>query len=430
MGKEFRMEKLGKNRGVADLESPADSRKTLYSSFIWTDYKAQLQKRVKAEDLSKYFQLTESEKIGIEETIRLNVGTTPYYLFLSDPEDPNCPIRKMIVPRKEESFFSPEESLDPLHEEDLSPVKGLTHMYPDRVLLFSNHECSVYCRHCMRGRKVSDSTERMETADLELCFDYIRNHPEISDVVISGGDPLNLSDSKIDWILENLEKIPHVKICRLGTRNPVTLPMRITNDLCKIIESHNTDRLSIFCNTQFNHEKECTPEAKDAILKLLKAGVSVGNQSVILKGINDDGETMLRLHRKLLELRIRAYYMYDPELIPGSRGFRTPLAKGIQIIEYMRGKVAGMGIPQFVNDLPGGGGKVSLGPNWYLGFHKPTRNHVFRSAVRGTYHLSPEPVDSEYEEIYPEISEETWSKLLQNSYSALKGLGPLGESGK
>nr|WP_246053059.1 KamA family radical SAM protein [Leptospira semungkisensis] len=394
----------------------------LYSSLDWKDYKSQLRNRVRSQDLHKYFHLTESEKLGIQDTIRLNVGATPYYLSLSDPNDENCPIRKIIVPRQEEAFFSPEEAMDPLHEEDLSPVKGLTHMYPDRVLLFSNHECSVYCRHCMRGRKVSDSSERMESEDLERCFEYIRDHSEISDVVISGGDPLNLSDAKLDWILENLERIPHIKICRLGTRNPVTLPMRITDELCKIIESHNTDRLSIFCNTQFNHEKECTTEAKEAILKLLKAGVSIGNQSVILKGINDDGESMLRLHRKLLEMRIRAYYMYDPELIPGSRGFRTPLAKGIQIIEYMRGKIAGMGIPQFVNDLPGGGGKITLSPNWYLGFHRDSRNHVFRSAVRGTYHLSPEPVGSEYDDFYPSLDLETWEKIRENLYSVTRGL--------
>ncbi|TGJ98290.1 KamA family radical SAM protein [Leptospira langatensis] len=416
------MEEIVKKEGVPALESPEDARRSLYSSLDWKDYKSQLQKRVRSEELYKYFQLTGSERSGIQDTIRLNVGATPYYLSLSDPNDPNCPIRKMIVPRQEEAFFSSEEALDPLHEEDLSPVKGLTHMYPDRVLLFSNHECSVYCRHCMRGRKVSDSSERMDSVDLERCFEYIRDHSEISDVVISGGDPLNLSDVKIDWILENLERIPHIKICRIGTRNPVTLPMRITTELCKIIESHNTDRLSVFCNTQFNHEKECTPEAKEAILRLLKAGVSVGNQSVILQGINDDGEAMLRLHRKLLEMRIRAYYMYDPELIPGSRGFRTPLAKGIQIIEYMRGKIAGMGIPQFVNDLPGGGGKITLGPNWYLGFHRESRNHVFRSAVRGTYHLSPEPVGSEYDDLYPSLDLETWEKIRENAYSANRGL--------
>ncbi|WP_061218726.1 KamA family radical SAM protein [Leptospira weilii] len=394
------------------------NRSELFSSFDWNDYKAQLQNRVRGFELGRYFDLTESEKVGIEDTIRLNVSATPYYISLTDPEDPNDPIRKMIIPREAESVFSPEESPDPLHEERLSPVKGLTHMYPDRVLLFTNHECSVYCRHCMRGRKVSDSKERMLTEDLEACFEYVEAHPEVTDVVLSGGDPLNLSDSKVDWILERLEKIEHVKICRLGTRNPVTLPFRITSDLCNIIESHNTDRLSIFCNTQFNHSKECTSEAKEAILKLLKAGVNVGNQCVLLKGINDSGKIMLELHKKLLELRVRAYYMYDPELIPGSRGFRTPLAKGIEIVSYMRGKIGGMGIPQFVNDLPGGGGKVTLTPDWYLGFYKPERMHVFRSALHGSYHLSPEPPDSEMEEIYPEISLETWERISPKALGA------------
>lgn len=412
--------------GPADaslVSDPERNRNELFASFEWTDPKAQLQNRVKGIELERYFRLTESERIGIRDTIRLNVSATPYYISLSDPEDPNCPVRRMIVPREAESVFSPEESEDPLHEERLSPVRGLTHMYPDRVLLFTNHECSVYCRHCMRGRKVSDSKERMTSEDLELCFEYIRSHTEIRDVVLSGGDPLNLSDAKIDRILEKLESIEHVRICRLGTRNPVTLPFRITEELCGILESHNTDRLSVFCNTQFNHAKECTSEAKEAVLRLLKAGVSVGNQCVLLKGVNDSGETMLELHKKLLEMRVRAYYMYDPELIPGSRGFRTPLAKGIEIVDYMRGKIAGMGIPSFVNDLPGGGGKITLGPDWYLGYYKPERMHVFRSALRGTYHVSSEPEDSTAEESYPEISAETWERIRPNCYGVRGKLG-------
>ncbi|WP_411822583.1 KamA family radical SAM protein [Leptospira sp. 'Mane'] len=404
---------------TSDLEVKTieTNRQDLFSRTIWSDPTSQLQNRVKGEDLGRYFLLTDSEKKGIAETIRLNVSTTPYYLNLSDPFDPNCPVRRMIVPDSSESVLSSEESADPLHEERLSPTRGLTHMYPNRVLLFSNHSCSVYCRHCMRGRKVSSPNERMEKDDLEKAFDYIRRHTEIEDVVISGGDPLNLANSRISWILEELSSIPHVKICRLGTRNPVTLPFRITEELCSIIESYNNDSLSIFCNTQFNHPKECTKEAKEAILRLLKAGVSVGNQSVLLKGINDSGEIMLELHKKLLEMRIRAYYLYDPELIPGSRGFRTPLQKGLEIVSYMRGKIAGMGIPHFVNDLPGGGGKITLSPNWYLGFYPLTRQHAFRSAVTGKVHFSFEPVGSEYESSYTILNDEEWEKLIADSTS-------------
>ncbi|TGN18653.1 KamA family radical SAM protein [Leptospira idonii] len=404
------------NFSPEEIES---NRKDLFSRTIWEDPTSQLAHRVKGNDLSRYFLLTDSEKKGIEETIRLNVSVTPYYLSLSDPFDPHCPIRRMIVPDSRESVFSAEESPDPLEEERLSPVRGLTHMYPGKVLLFSNHSCSVYCRHCMRGRKVSSPNERMAKEDLELAFDYIRSHQEIEDVVISGGDPLNLADSRIDWILGELSSIPHVKICRLGTRNPVTLPFRVTEELCKIIESHNNDSLSIFCNTQFNHPKECTQEAKAAVLRLLKAGVSVGNQSVLLKGINDDPEIMLSLHKKLLEMRVRAYYLYDPELIPGSRGFRTPLNKGLEIVEYMRGKIAGMGIPSFVNDLPGGGGKITLSPNWYLGYYPKTRQHAFRSALTGKVHYSFEPVDSEEESKYPILEESIWEKLNENNTSRL-----------
>jgi lysine 2,3-aminomutase len=388
------------------------NRENLISNPSWYEYKFQLQNRIKAVDLKNYFLLTKEEEEAIEFSVRLNVGTTPYYMSLSDAFDPNCPIRKTIVPQKGETIFSPEESKDPLHEERLSVVKGLTKMYDDRVLLFSNQECSVYCRHCMRGRKVSFNEERITEEDLSLAFEYLRNHPEISDVVISGGDPLNLSDSRIEYILKNLEEIDSIKICRIGSRNPVTLPMRITDELCTILEKYNTDRLSIFCNTHFNHVKECTIEAKHSILKLLKAGISVGNQAVILRGINDSGEEMLKLHKKLLELRIRAYYMYDPEIIPGSRNIRVPLAKGFEIIEYMRGKISGMGIPHFVNDLPGGGGKITLTPDWYIGFHRETRNHVFKSALRGTYHLSPEVVGSEYDYSYKEISQNDWERIF------------------
>ncbi|MCW7466439.1 KamA family radical SAM protein [Leptospira levettii] len=387
------------------------AREELFTRTIWTDPTSQLQNRVKGSELSRYFLLTKSERIGIEQTIRLLVSTTPYYLSLSDPTDPNCPIRRMIVPTAEEAVFSLEESSDPLDEERLSPVRGLTHMYPNRVLLFSNHSCSVYCRHCMRGRKVSSSGERMEKTDLETAFDYIRNHPEVEDVVVSGGDPLNLADARLEWILQELNQIPHVRICRLGTRNPVTLPFRITDNLCKIIERYNDDNLSIFCHTQFNHPKECTKEAKDAILRLLKVGVSVGNQAVLLKGINDDEEIMLTLHKRLLEMRVRAYYLYDPELIPGSRGFRTPLARGIEIVEYMRGKIGGMGIPHFVNDLPGGGGKITIGANWYLGYYPKTRQHAFRSAVTKKIHFSFEPVGSDKESYYPVLSEADWEKF-------------------
>jgi lysine 2,3-aminomutase len=392
-----------------------NNRENLKSHAEFYSYQYQLKNRIRGNDLYKYFELTDDEKKGISSTIRLNVGTTPYYLLLADPYNPKCPIRRLIVPTEDEAFLSPEESPDPLHEERLSVVKGLTRMYDDRVLLFSNQECSVYCRHCMRGRKVSFNEERMSKEDLGLCFEYLKNNPEITDVVISGGDPLNLSDTRIEYILQSLEEIDSVKICRIGTRIPVTLPFRITDNLLKIIEKYNNDKLSIFCNTHLNHVKESTKDAKEAILKLLKVGVSVGNQCVVLKGINDSGEEMLTLHRKLLEMRVRAYYMYDPEVIPGSRGFRTPLAKGLEIIEFMRGKIAGMGIPQFVNDLPGGGGKVTLSPNWYVGFHKKTRNHIFRSALRGTFHLSPEPIDSNYDSTYLEISDKDWEYYSKNS---------------
>lgn len=403
-----------------NLEQILENRKILQSNVNWTDWKFQLRNRIQKKDLHKYFLLSKEELIGIDKSIRLNVSTTPFYLMLSDPIDVHCPIRRTIVPRIEESILSPEESPDPLHEERLSLTKGLTQMYPDRALLFVNQKCSVYCRFCMRGRKVSYNFERVDKNDLKKSFDYLRTKPEISDVVISGGDPFTLSDSRLEFILSNLHSISSIKICRIGTRIPASLPFRITDDLCQILEKYNDNHLSIFCNVHFNHEKECTQESKSAILKLLKAGVSVGNQTVLLKGINDKPETMLSLHRSLLQMRVRAYYLYDAELVPGSRGFRVPLQRGIEIVQYMRGKIAGMGIPQFVNDLPGGGGKITLNPNWYLGFHKKTREHVFQSAVYQTYHKSPEPIESTYDDKYPEIDEQFYETIKDQIKTAHK----------
>ena len=386
------------------IEEILKNRQKLQQDPNWHLWKFQLQKRIRGENFHKYFVLTPGEKKGIRDSIRLNTGTTPYYLLLADPQDPTCPVRRMIIPDERESIVGKDESPDPLHEERLSPLRGLTHMYKDRVLLFANHECPVYCRHCMRGRKVSDSSFRMTMEDLDRCLDYVQQHSEIEDVVISGGDPFILADKKIEKILHRLAAIPHVKICRIGSRVPVTLPARITDELCRILEKYNQEDLSIFCNTHFNHEKECTNEARQAVLKLLKTGISVGNQCVILKGINDTGPDMLALHKKLLWMRVRAYYMYDAEQIPGSSAFRSALGKGLEILQYMRGKISGMGIPHFVNDLPGGGGKITLTPDWYLGYDKLQRTHHFRSAVTGRIHQSIEPENSGYEDSYMEYN--------------------------
>lgn len=288
----------------------------------------------------------------VHETFPLRIN--PYYLGLL--RFPGDPLWKQSVPDVRELNGSGYD--DPLHEEEDSPTACITHRYPDRVLFYVSASCAMYCRFCTRKRKVSDPTSVNEREILNG-IDYIREHTEIRDVIVSGGDPLMLSDEKIDFILGRLRAVPHVQILRLGTRIPVTLPQRVTDDLCAILKKYHP----LYINTHFNHPREITPLSHRACAMLADAGIQLGNQSVLLKGVNDDPLVMKELVHKLLAIRVKPYYLYQADLVKGTDHFRTPVRRGLEIIESLRGHTSGMAVPHFVIDAPGGGGKIALLPN-------------------------------------------------------------------
>ncbi|HLV60321.1 MAG TPA: KamA family radical SAM protein, partial [Fredinandcohnia sp.] len=287
----------------------------------WLDWQWQQRNRVTSlEALEKVINLTDEEREAFEASHALfHMAITPYYASLMDPDDPNCPIRLQSVPKKGELIVLPTDLEDPLAEERDMPVPGITHRYPDRVLFYITHNCPVYCRHCTRKRKVSDPSTAAAKKQIEDGLAYIASHPEIRDVVISGGDPLSLSDERLDYILGRLRAIPHIEIFRLGTRNLVTLPQRVTDDFVYMLRKHHP----VYVNTHFNHPKELTEEAFEACRKLADAGCVIGNQMVLLKGVNDDPKVVKELNHKLLMARVRPYYIYQCDLSQGISHFRT-----------------------------------------------------------------------------------------------------------
>jgi lysine 2,3-aminomutase len=316
------------------------------------------------DQLEKVINVTEEERNAFAQSHEMfNMGITPYYASLIDKDDPNCPIRLQSVPNKGELFIHPSEMEDPLGEEANMPVPGITHRYPDRVLFYTTHNCPVYCRHCTRKRKVSDPSSAAQTAQLEAGLKYIEEHKEIRDVVISGGDPLSNSDERLEYILSRLRAIEHVEVFRLGTRNLVTLPQRITDSFVQMLRKYHP----VFIHTHFNHPKECTKEAFDACARLADAGCIINNQMVLLKGINDKAEIVKELNHKLLMMRVRPYYIFQCDQSQGISHFRTPIETGLEIIKKLRGWTSGMAVPHFVVDAPGGGGKIPLLPvDYYL----------------------------------------------------------------
>lgn len=313
---------------------------------------------------------------------RFHVAVTPYYASLITPDDPQCPIRLQALPRKEELLRYPFELEDPLGEDAAYAAPGITHRYPDRVLFYVTHNCPVYCRHCTRKRKVSDPSSTTAVDEVAAGLDYIARTPAIRDVLVSGGDPLTLSDDRLLEILEGLARIPHVDMIRLGTRNPVTLPQRITDELAYRLRSIR----SLYIHTHFNHPKECTERSADALNRLASSGASMGNQMVLLKGVNDDPHVVEQLNRWLLRHRCRPYYMFQADMAVGITHFRTPLQRGIEIIDHLRGRLSGPGIPHFAVDLPGGGGKITLTPDYLL--DKKGNEYTFRNGLGVPYRFT------------------------------------------
>lgn len=308
-----------------------------------------------------------------------HVAVTPYYASLINPDDPQCPIRMQALPRQEELLRYPFELDDPLGEDAVNVAPGIAHRYPDRVLFYVTHNCPVYCRHCTRKRKVADPNTMMSTDQVEAGLDYIRSNKAVRDVLVSGGDPLTLSDDRLLYILEALARIDHVDMIRLGTRNPVTLPQRITPELCYRLRAIR----SLFVHTHFNHPAECTERAGEALNQLASSGASLGNQMVLLRNVNDDPLVVEQLNRWLLRHRCRPYYMFQADMAVGITHFRTPLQRGIDIIDHLRGRLSGPGIPHFAIDLPGGGGKITLTPDYLIA--KEEQTYIFRNGLGETY---------------------------------------------
>ncbi|MGO4889697.1 lysine 2,3-aminomutase [Anaerobacillus sp. MEB173] len=368
----------------------------------WDDWMWQLTNTIRTlEDLKKVVNLTPEEEEGVRistQTIPLNI--TPYYASLMNPDDPRCPIRMQSVPLSAEIHKTKYDLEDPLSEDDDSPVPGLTHRYPDRVLFLVTNQCSMYCRYCTRRRFSGQVGMGVPKKQIDVVIDYIRNTPEIRDVLISGGDGLLINDTILEYILKNLRAIPHVEIIRIGTRAPVVFPQRITENLCNILKKYHP----VWLNTHFNHSLELTDEAKKACDMLSMAGVPLGNQSVILSGINDSTHIMKKLVHDLVKARIRPYYIYQCDLSEGIGHFRAPVSKGLEIIEGLRGHTSGYAVPTFVVDAPGGGGKIALQPN-YLISQSPDK--VVLRNFEGVITTYPEPknytpgrADAYFEEVY------------------------------
>ncbi len=330
----------------------------------WNDWHWQARNRVETlDELKQYIELTDEEEKGIRECLNtFRMAVTPYYLSLIDLHDPQDPIRKQAIPTAAELYFAPEESADSLHEDTDSPVKGLTHRYPDRVLFLITDCCAAYCRHCTRRRMVGQTDNAMPKSQIDACIEYIRNHPEVRDVLVSGGDVFMQGDDMLEYVISNLRAIEHVEIIRLGTRTPVVMPQRITPALCDMLKKYHP----IWVNVHFNHPDEITPEAAKACAMLADAGIPLGNQSVLLKGVNDCVHVMRKLVNDLVRIRVRPYYIYACDLSLGLSHFRTPVSKGIEIIEGLRGHTSGFCVPTFVVDAPGGGGKIPVMPNYVL----------------------------------------------------------------
>jgi lysine 2,3-aminomutase len=328
----------------------------------WNNWRWQFKNRINTlEDLKQYIPLTKEED-DPEILKELRMAITPYYLSLIDPHDPYDPIRKQAIPTIHELHRSSSDLVDPLHEDVDSPVPGLTHRYPDRVLFLVTENCSMYCRHCTRKRFAGHHDKAPPPTQIDKCIEYIQETPAIRDVLLSGGDALLISDKILEDILVRLKEIPHVEIIRIGSRTPVVMPQRITPELCEMIKKYHP----IWFNTHFNHSNEITEDSKRACEMLADAGIPLGNQSVLLKGVNDCIHVMKNLVQDLVKIRVRPYYIYQCDLSVGIEHFRTRVAQGIEIIEGLRGHTSGLCVPTFVVDAPGGGGKIPVMPDYTI----------------------------------------------------------------
>ena len=353
----------------------------------WNDWHWQMRHRIRSlEQFELMLELSESERRAIQDAgSMLPVGVTPYYFSLLDPKDPLQPLRRTVVPVVDEFLRSAGEADDPLSEDLYSPVSSIVHRYPDRVLFLVHDHCSTYCRYCTRSRVVGQGEMMPQRSRLQEGLDYIKRTPAVRDVLLSGGDPLTIGDDKLDWLLGELRKIPHVQFLRIGTMVPMTMPQRITPQLVRMLKRHHPLWMSIHTT----HPDEVTPESVRACRRLADAGIPLGSQTVLLKGVNDNVETMKKLLHYQLMMRVRPYYLYQCDPISGSAHFRTTVAKGLEIIKGLRGWTSGYALPNFVIDAPGGGGKIPLQPEYLVG---RDGDDILLRSFSGEIHRYPDPL--------------------------------------
>lgn len=385
----------------------------------WTDWKWHVRNSIKSiEGVERLLgiEFSEKERQALRNTTeKFPMAITPYYLSLIDPSDyRNDPVFMQAFPSTDELRIESHDMSDPLHEDEDSPVPGLTHRYPDRVLLHVSNTCAMYCRHCTRKRKVGDRDSIPSREDLRQGIEYIRSTPQVRDVLLSGGDPFLLSDEMLDWLLTEIGSIEHVEVVRIGTRTPVVLPYRITDELVEMLKKHHP----LWINTHFNHPAEITASSKQALAKLANAGIPLGNQSVLLAGVNDCPRLIKVLNHKLVRNRVRPYYLYQCDLSEGLTHFRTPIGKGIEILESLRGHTSGFSIPTYVVDAPGGGGKIPLMPNYIISW---TANKVVLRNYEGVITTYHEP--AHYEPTYCDRECTTCNLQLREADAEEKAIG-------
>ncbi|MBN1536161.1 MAG: lysine 2,3-aminomutase [Anaerolineales bacterium] len=329
----------------------------------WSNWRWQLSHRINTiDEFEKIFPLTDEERKALSGAQLFRVDITPYFISLIDPDDPDDPIRKQVVPTAREMVPFTAMMEDSLAEDRHSPVPGLVHRYPDRALMLVTTQCATYCRYCTRSRIVGDPAATFSRAEFEMQLDYLKRTPQVRDVLLSGGDPLVLAPKILEEILSRLREIPHIEIVRIGSRVPVFLPMRITDELTDMLQKYHP----LWLNIHVNHSNEISAELEQACDRLTRAGIPLGNQAVLLAGVNDNVHVQRQLVQDLVRIRVRPYYLYQCDLVEGAGHFRTPVAKGIEIIEGLRGHTSGFAVPQFIIDAPGGGGKIPLQPNYML----------------------------------------------------------------
>lgn len=332
----------------------------------WNDWRWQNRNRIRTlEQLERMMRVTDDERQAIlRHTGPLPIGLTPYYMSLIDADNPAQPLRRTVIPTLAEFTRVPGEQDDPLGEDGTSPVPGLVHRYPDRVLLLVTNFCSVYCRYCTRARLVGASGERaLKKTDIDRAIEYIEKTPAVRDVLISGGDPLSLDEDRLEYVLERLRKIKHLEFVRIGTKQPVVQPMRVTPKLTRMLRKYHP----LWMSLHFTHPSEITPEVAEACGRLADAGIPLGSQTVLLKGVNDDADTLKQLFHGLLRIRVRPYYLYQCDPISGTSHFRTTVDDGLALIQTLRGHTTGYAVPSYVVDAPGGGGKIALFPDVVIG---------------------------------------------------------------